>query len=300
VNDLFKIKIDTPFSTHFMQSWSESIHASLAMTRADSFFQVRDLWGRSVLVYIPFLSYTDLTPAAASSLARSVENNLFRIRFLSPEYPAQTGDPVVSRLLLSSSSGETLWESFTPETRNRVRRAIKYGLSARITRLELSLGEFYKLYAETQSQLGVPVLPKVFFYHLAERCETALITIYYGNKLLACALQVKDRHLAWIPWICSSADGRGYASSDFMYWKLILNALDEGTELLDFGRSAKGYGVYYFKQKWGCMAIPVVTLGASSTSIYEKYSFAQKAWSKIPLLITTNLSKKLVSRLPDL
>lgn len=295
-----QIKVDKPFSKKFIESWSESIHYSTGMRRSGPFFVVNDVWGKRSLVYIPFLSYTDLTSSAAISLARSVEKNSYRVRFLSSESQSKFGDPVVSRFLSANKSVESIWESLPSEVRNRVRLAKKVGLSVATVGLQTHLSDFYNFYSSAQSRLGVPLLPTHFFRSLADTCDTSLTMVLHGGKLVACALRLKDEKLAWIPWICNTREGRGLAAIDFLYWSLIGQGIEESIDIIDFGRSQSGSGVCRFKQKWGCTMVPVVTLGFQAISIYKKYAFAQKIWSKLPLSVTTNLSKKIISRMPDL
>jgi len=295
-----RIEVDKPFSKNFIERWGESIRDSTSMRKLDPFFVVKDLWGRNVLVYIPFLSYTDLKPSAAISLAESAGNNSCRIRFLSSESPPKLGDPVVSRLILAHKSAEIIWKSLSSEIRNRVRLAEKIGLSAANTGLKCQFNEFYDFYSSAQSHLGMPILPKKFFRSLAETSDTSLTMIFHGEKSVGCALRIRDEKLSWIPWICTTIEGRRLASSDFLYWHLIAQGIEEGIEILDFGRSESGSGVCKFKQKWGCTMVPVITLGFRSASIYKKYALAQKIWSALPLSLTSNLSRKVISRLPDL
>lgn len=181
------------------------------------------------------------------------------------------------------------------KSRRMVRQGIKNQLQAS-TGHHL-LPRFYHLLARNFRLLGTPVFSCAWFEHLLNS---------FGNKALVMLVQdregmdiagvlsffYRDRVLPY--YAGSLIEYRNLAPNDFMYWKLMEYAWENGYKVFDFGRSKQDTGSYSFKTHWGFEPRPLFYQyllhkkqeipNISPTN--PKYKMQIKIWRRIPLSLT--------------
>ena len=84
---------------------------------------------------------------------------------------------------------------------------------------------------------------------------------------------------------------RDLKGNDFMYWKVLERACENGLNIFDYGRSQKNTGSYRFKKHWGFEPVPLsyeyYLVKASSVPRLDasnpRYQGLINLWTKLPL-----------------
>ena len=189
---------------------------------------------------------------------------------------------------------ETNLQRIPRKQRAMVRKGIAAGLDGT---LEDGLDVFYRIYAESVRSLGTPVLSRRYFRMLretfGERCE--ILTIRRGGRAIAGVMSFYFRDQVLPYYGGGTAESRGVAGSDFLYWDLMRRACERGVRWFDFGRSKRNVGSYHFKRHWGfepqplCYEIRLVRATAvpEVNPLNPKYRLLVEAWKRIPLPLST-------------
>ena len=289
-------------SPGFVAAW-RSVHCDVYhWQQKDRFAVVPSLFGAPTFAYLPGLNYADLNAAEARELAREMAGRSFNVRALTaPQGEPPPGAPVVLRVDLAAfgHDRDAVWEQALIRVRRKaVRRARKAGLGVAEETGPAAMKAFRVLLSATLVRHGAPLMPAALFDALiAEIGARILVVRNTGGEALASLLWLRDGPLAWVPWSGSlpSADCPG----DLLFWGLVEQALREGADVVDFGRSSVGGGTCRFKRGFGAVPIPVLWLSDKPADLYRRYAPAQKLWRALPHFVTDNLGPRLCRYLAD-
>ena len=200
--------------------------------------------------------YGDASPKASGFLS---ERTYFRQRAL---VLAAVGDaPAVLRLDLGASAHDpaVLWkQSLNRSTRRLVLRARANGLRVSEETGPAALDTFTALWSSACSRHGAPMRPDTLFKALFEELDAHILIVRaFDGEALASLVWLVDGTLAWLPWAASTLKA---GAGELLYWALIESTLNSGADIVDFGRSPVGGGVYQFKRKFGAVPVPVLWL----------------------------------------
>ena len=295
-------RLSAGHSPGFVAAWRSVFCDVYRWQREGPFAVVPSPFGTPTFAYLPGLSYTDLNAAQARGLAREMAGRSFNIRALAPpQGELRPGAPAVLRVDLAAfgHDRETVWERALKSAKRRaVRRARKAGLGVSEEAGPAALAAFYNLLSITLARHGAPLLPaKLFETLVAEAHARILVVRRAGGEALASLIWLRDGPLAWVPWVGSLRSAA--RPGDLLFWGLIERALDEGADIVDFGRSTTGDGVYRFKRGFGAVPVPVLFLSDKPTDLYRRYALAQKLWRMIPNRVADNLGPRLCRYLAD-
>ncbi|MFT5051260.1 MAG: FemAB-related protein (PEP-CTERM system-associated) [Chlamydiales bacterium] len=180
--------------------------------------------------------------------------------------------------------------------------------------LELSEGIWFlddliRLFHRNKRALGSPGLPVEYFRGLPQEFgdRVAVHLVRRGSEPLAAVLSFlyEDTILAYYSGTAEGAD-RAYSASNFMYLGLQEWAVEHGYRKFDFGRSRKDAGAFGFKVRQGFEPQPlhyryrlVRDKGLPSlTPSNPRTKVLRDTWSRLPLWLTTRLSKRAARYLP--
>ena len=191
--------------------------------------------------------------------------------------------------------------------RRSIRVAQKHGLTARVGREELLEG-FFRVYSESVRNLGTPVFPRTLFRRLLERLgeNCVILGVYRDDTLLSAVLTFTYRDQVMPYYGGAIREGIRYATNDFMYWSLLVYAMERGLKVFDFGRSKRGSGSFDFKRHWGFEPAPLAyqyrllrqkALPDMSPK-NPKFSLAIRMWRRLPLGFTQWMGPHLVRYFP--
>ncbi|MFC7334978.1 GNAT family N-acetyltransferase [Rhodocista pekingensis] len=289
-----------PLSPGLCALWREVVAAEFGWEQDGAFLTVPALTGGRVLSYLPFLSYTDMTPAAAERLAQEAGPRRHLIRVLDPDAPPPSvGDPVTLRASLVGVDADTLWSHLIPPVcRNRVRRAEKAGIQVQQGRDPEMVRRFTVLLAGTLARHGAPMLPPTLVQTLVRETRAEILLAEAAGHDLAGMVVVPDGDLRWVPWIATDRRAAAEAPGDLLIWHLLCECLGDRVRTVDLGRSPMGGGTFRFKRKWGAVPVPLRLVGAGRL-LQTRYMLAQQVWRRLPRRLTDELGPKLVGYLVD-
>jgi len=298
------------------------------------------LFGRT-LTSLPFLNYggvvsedagadQDLIDAAAAIArqrrCRHVELRHTARRF--PDLPCKT-HKVTMRLRLERD----IWDRLDRKVRNQVRKAQRCDLTTDNGGAEL-LGDFYAVFARNMRDLGTPVYSRRFFQEVLDafpgRTRLHVVRLQAGSPTrqprwgakagpatrqprwgaegvpVAAGLTYRTRSTVEVPWASSIRDFNVLCPSHLLYWGIIERALEEGCDVLDFGRSTPGEGTYQFKAQWGAEAVPLhweyqlMSDGElpDTSPKNPKFHLAIELWKRLPLPVASVLGPRIVRAIP--
>lgn len=275
-------------------------------------------WGRA-LVSTPLAVYGGVIAADPESAAALFEGagalaDRLRARYLElrHERPPEGLPPLPSKDLYVTFRRAilpTADENMAAVPRNQrrsIRVAQKHGLVATIGREEL-LGAFYDVYSQSVRNLGTPVFPRRLFAAALERFPDArILAVRREGTTLSAVLTLYHRDAVMPYYGGATREGIRYATNDFMYWSLLLDGMERGYRVFDFGRSKRGTGSYDFKRHWGFEPTPLayqyrMAPGRAMPDLSPRnprFSLAIRIWQRLPLRITQWIGPSIVRYFP--
>src|SRR5579872_42575 len=205
-----------------------------------------------------------------------------------------------------SAGPEKLMQRLPRDTRYAVRKSLKAGLD---WTEDLSLDEFYEIYARSVHRLGTPVFSKKMFALMRSEFPTQcrLFGVRKQGKGIAGVLcfyfrdQVMPYYGAALPEFYKDSP------NNFMYWSLIAQSCHEGLGTFDFGRSKRGTGSYQFKSSWSMeeTALPyryqLIRAKAIPhlSPVDQKFRASVALWKKLPFACTKILGPRVIRWIPS-
>ena len=137
----------------------------------------------------------------------------------------------------------------------KIRRAERESLVLQTGRSEALLRTFYRLLLLTRRRLGVPAQPLAWFRNIiACLGENAEISVALRSDLpIASMMTLRYNDLLVYKYGCSDAEHNRFGGVQFLFWRAIQQAKEDGIRELDFGRTDDAdVGLAVFKDRWGC------------------------------------------------
>jgi serine/alanine adding enzyme len=213
----------------------------------------------------------------------------------------------VIMLLPLPSDPEALWQGFKSKLRNQIRTPEKAGATFHWGGREL-LDEFYAVFAENMRDLGTPVYSKRFFKAILEtfpkHSYIALVRLNGGP--VAAGFLLGFRNKLEIPWASSLRRYNRASPNMLLYSGVLRQAILEGFQIFDFGRSTLDSGTYRFKQQWGAAPSPTYWYypGQNQDKLPEhnpetgRFYWATQVWKRLPLALTNRVGPGIVKNIP--
>lgn len=243
--------------------------------------------------------------AAACRLAESLGVDYLEMRLGAPAHPdwprkdlyvgfRKQLDPDPERNLLA----------IPRKQRAMVRKGLAAGL---VSVLEEGTDGVYALYAESQRNLGTPVVSRRYFRLLktvfGEDCEA--LTVRHRGRPLAGVLSFRFRDQILPYYGGGGLAARRLHANDLMYWEVMRRACERGCRLFDFGRSKRGSGSFNFKRNWGFEPEPLSyeyhLVRARSmpdlSPLNPRYRLFIAGWKRLPLPLSRLLGPPLARAL---
>lgn len=281
-----------------------------------SFIKSR-LFGR-FLVSLPYVNWAGPVSDNANVTAKLIDRatslaDELDVRFLElrnsieihhPQLTESYSDKVQMRLKLMGE--EENWKQLRSVVRTQVRKGDSQDFQIEMGGMEL-LADFYAVFSQNMRDLGTPVFDRKLFREILNRLPDAaeLCVVYLRNQPIACALSIHMNRFTEVPSASALKQYRATAVNSWMYWHLILRAIERGSEVFDFGRSTVNGPTYKFKQKWAAQP---------STACWqyymrrgqqddmrpdnEKFDRAIKIWKRLPVWLTQIVGPQIVRGFP--
>jgi len=205
-----------------------------------------------------------------------------------------------------SPAPEKLMKALPRDTRYAIRKSMKSGLQ---WSEEVTIAQFYEIYARSVHRLGTPVFSKKLFETLRSVFprQTRLFAVRKENALVAAVfcLYFRDQVLPYY----AGALPEFYkdAPNNFMYWSLMAQSCGEGYKLFDFGRSKRGTGSFEFKSAWSMEVTPLpyryylarAKEVPQMSPVDPKFQLPVRLWKRMPFGLTKIIGPPLIRRIPS-
>jgi FemAB-related protein (PEP-CTERM system-associated) len=202
---------------------------------------------------------------------------------------------------------EALMKGLPRDTRYAIRKSQKAGLA---WTEDLTLAEFYDLYAQSVHRLGTPVFPRELFAALHSEFPGQVRMFAVRKERVAIAgvlcFYFRDQVLPYY----AGALPEYYKDSpnNFMYWSLIEQSAREGLREFDFGRSKMGTGSFDFKSAWSMKVTPLPYRYYLATArelpnltpVDAKFQLPVAAWKRMPLSWTKVIGPRVIRWIPSI
>lgn len=202
---------------------------------------------------------------------------------------------------------DKLLQGLPRDTRYMVRRSLKAGLE---WTEDVTLDEFYDIYAHSVHRLGTPVFSKELFVRLRaefkQHCR--IFGVRKGTKAIAAVFCFYFRDSVLPYYGGSLAEYNRYAPNNFMYWNLICQSCKEGVRYFDFGRSKRGTGAFDFKAAWAMNVQPLpyryhLVRAADVphlSPVDRKFQLPIALWKRMPFAWTKLLGPQVIRWIPSI
>ncbi len=201
---------------------------------------------------------------------------------------------------------DKLLKALPRDTRYMVRKSLKAGLE---WTTDITLDEFYEIYAHSLHRLGSPVFPKEMFRmwmgEFGGRCR--LFGVRKDKKVIAGVLTFYFRDEVLPYYAGALPEFYKDAPNNFMYWNLISQSCAEGFRTFDFGRSKRGTGSFDFKSSWGMEVAPLpyryqlvrAQEVPQLSAVDKKFQLPVAIWKRLPYGLTKALGPRLIRLIPS-
>ena len=187
---------------------------------------------------------------------------------------------------------EELYRKIGSERRNRLKKAVKEGLSAEVTGPQV-IDEFYEVFASNMRDLGSPVHSIDFFKTIFDVFPaTRIVVVKYKDRVVGAGVVLLFKDTLLVPWVSSLRRYFSLYPNVLLYWEVMRYGQTHGYKYLDFGRSSKGSGTFEFKRRWGAEAkqlywyyLPQGKIPSPSTE-KERYRPLIEVWKRLPISLT--------------
>ncbi|HXI40417.1 MAG TPA: FemAB family XrtA/PEP-CTERM system-associated protein [Bryobacteraceae bacterium] len=245
---------------------------------------------------------------AGSDLASRLGVRYLEMRNLTEPFPTSLpGKDLYVTFTQDLSAGpDKLLQGLPRDTRYAVRKSLKAGLD---WTEDLSIDEFYEIYARSVHRLGTPVFSKELFASLRREFpkQCRLFGVRKGKTAIAgvLCLYYQDRVMPYYGG--SLPEFYKDSPNNFMYWSLICQSHREGFRQFDFGRSKRGTGSFNFKSSW---AMQVTELPykyqlirakkvPELSPVDQKFRLPVVLWKQMPYSWTKILGPRLIRWIPS-
>jgi len=199
---------------------------------------------------------------------------------------------------------ETNLKAIPRKQRAMVRKGIKAGLDVE---MDSRADRLYDVLSECKRNLGTPFFSRRYLQTI-KNCfgdDAEILTITRDGATVASVMSFRFRDEI-LPYYGGGGEAaRAVAGNDFLYWKVMERAAEQGIRVFDYGRSQKDTGPYRFKKHWGfepeplsyefCLvkAKQVPQLDPSN----QRYQRMIRAWTQLPLPLARLMGPPLARRL---
>lgn len=262
---------------------------------------VRSLLFGNSLISVPFCVYggvaasTDAARAALTKagveLAEKLRVDYLECRYQNvqnQEWPRK--DLYVTFRKAIDADPEKNLAAIPRKQRAVIRKALESEL---VSVIDPDVERFFFAYSASVRNLGTPVFARQYFQILkavfGEACE--VLTVEAAGRVVASVMSFYFRDEVLPYYGGGTFEARQFGANDFMYWKLMCHAAEQGCRVFDYGRSKQGTGSYNFKRHWGFEPAPLhyefhlvkAQELPDVNPLNPKYQFFIKAWQRLPL-----------------
>jgi len=272
------------------------------------------LFGRT-LTSLPFVNYggivadSDSVAAAlldtATRLASDRRCRHIELRHVARRFPQLPAKQHKVAMRLRVDGG--IWDRLDRKVRNQIRKSRKSRLAIARGGVELA-DEFYTVFARNMRDLGTPVYARRFFDEVLrafpDRARYHVVRL--GGAPVAAGLTYRTGSATELPWAASIREHNHLCPNHLLYWSVIEAAIDDRSDMVDFGRSSPGEGPFKFKEQWGAEPRPLHweyrlmrgTAMPNASPTNPRFRLPIRLWKRLPLAIAGRIGPHIVRGIP--
>ncbi len=197
------------------------------------------------------------------------------------------------KLDLQKPASELL-ENFDSAARRAIRKAERSSLSAKISRDENAIEQFFQLHVRTRRRHGIPPQPRAFFQnidrHIVQRGLGFIVLVSLEARPIAAAVFFHFGKRALFKFGASDERYQAHRSNNRLMWEGIKHCADLGLTTLHLGRTDVGQeGLRRFK----------LSLGAEEEMLrYFRFNISTSSWMAESPTFPRSLPGAVFRRLP--
>jgi FemAB-related protein (PEP-CTERM system-associated) len=205
-----------------------------------------------------------------------------------------------------SAGPDKLMQGLPRDTRYAVRKGAKAGLE---WTEDLSVDEFYDIYAHSVHRLGTPVFSRELFSTLRSEFgkDVRLFGVRKGKTPISGVFCFYFRDQVLPYYGGALAEYNRDSPNNFMYWNLMAQSAKEGLREFDFGRSKRGTGSFDFKSAWSMQVTELPyryqLVRAKEvphlSPVDKKFELPVELWKKLPFSWTKVIGPRLIRLVPS-
>ena len=215
-------------------------------------------------------------------------------------------------LLPLPDTEEALWSQLDGNIRRQVRIARKNGLHAEVDRRGSLLPSFYKMFSHFTHQAGTPVFGYPFLANVIETFPGGfnITLVWHEDTAVAGYFQLEMGGTSYGMWGAALPEFLKLRPAYLALWEIMSDAINNGFDFLDMGRSPASSNASKYKGQWGGQSAPVYQLtrrekgGGSAETVTnqvqsnQRFQLFTEVWPRLPYALTTRLGPKLRWHIP--
>ncbi|RKX19033.1 MAG: FemAB family PEP-CTERM system-associated protein [Candidatus Zixiibacteriota bacterium] len=272
----------------------------------------------SCLTSMPFLNYggvcTNHKEAVKLLYVKAVElakaNNVDYLEIRNLQKPSTTVYKTklekATFILALCDNEKDMLKVFRKQTRNRIRKAEKYGL--RVENGACLSDDFYEAFSVAMKEHGTPVLGQKFFRTVLKYFGemTGFYVAYKDKHIIGSKLTISFKDTVYQIWGGYPQKYRYLQANYLLSWEVVKQAIKKKYRYCDFGRSNISSGPADFKRYFGCeqhqlyWEYPYLPSGKipGLNPQNKKFRVAISIWKKLPLGVTRLVGPVISKKLP--
>jgi FemAB-related protein (PEP-CTERM system-associated) len=203
---------------------------------------------------------------------------------------------------------DRVFAAFKGDHRRDIRRAYKYGFTARFGTLDL-FEDFYTILCESWRDLGTPIYARDYIRRvLTVFPDATRICVVYAADGTPAAAAFMGHQGGTVEglWLGVRGAYRRQMVGYVLYWETIKDACLGGHRVYHLGRSTADSGSEQFKRKWNATPMPLYWhyLLRTRTDIPQlnvrnrNYQLAMSTWRRLPVSLTQRIGPLIAGSIP--
>jgi FemAB-related protein (PEP-CTERM system-associated) len=209
------------------------------------------------------------------------------------------------------SDTEALWKGLDGNIRRQVRIARRNKLHVKIDRSGHLLGTFYDVFSDFAHQSGTPLFGRYFLENVIEAFPDgfSIAVVYQEERPLGAYFQLEMGSTTYGMWGGTPAEFLKLRPVYLTFWEILSDAVDQGFQVVDMGRSPADSNASKFKGQWGGASHPVYQQRVvfdrdraanqnQEIQMGRPFQLVTYLWPKMPTPIVRYLGPKLRRHVP--
>jgi hypothetical protein len=202
---------------------------------------------------------------------------------------------------------EEMYDEFSSNTTRMIEEGKENGLEVRDIDGEKELRRFYRIFKSAMKHFGTPqhsfsYFQNIWTYMYPDHVKG--MNCYFEDEMIGSMICFLAGNYCYFIYNVSDPEYLKKRPNDFLYWKMLQWAWQEGYDYFDFGQvqadaeeGTHAEGLYNFKEKWKPTLYDKPIFLYNKELVEEERERAKRYWRKAPTMLTELAGPLLVSRI---